>query len=125
MIKLTRLRHGQTFLLNPDHIERVDSHVESVVHLSDGTEYVVVEQADEIVQRIIEFRARILAVASILQTGPFDAGRNGSTPARAYHELDAAPGTDRADDAADAHIDDDHADTADDVADELIEEVGR
>ena len=67
MIRLTRLRHGEGFYLNPDLFERVDTHVDTVIRLIDGTEYVVVETGDEIARRIAEYRARIIAVAAVLQ----------------------------------------------------------
>ncbi|MFN3255965.1 MAG: flagellar FlbD family protein [Ilumatobacter sp.] len=61
MIPLTRLRHGDSFYLNPDYIERVDSYVDTVVRLITGVEYVVQEPADEITRRIIAYRSSILA----------------------------------------------------------------
>ena len=66
MIELTRLRHGETFLLNPDLIERVDTHVDTVVRLTGGNEYVVVESYEEIFHRIVEFRARVLATVAVV-----------------------------------------------------------
>ena len=72
MIQLTRLRHGDTFFVNPDLIERIDTHVDTVVRLTNGTEYVVVETGDEIVRRTGEFRAQILALASFLQERAFE-----------------------------------------------------
>lgn len=69
MIQLTRLRHGDAMYLNPDLFERVDTHVDTVVRLTDGTEYVVVEPAEEIVRRIVELRARIIAIAGMMQSG--------------------------------------------------------
>lgn len=60
MIKLTRLRHGESFHLNPDFIERVDSYVDTIVRLVTGTEYVVEESAEEITNRIIAYRSSIL-----------------------------------------------------------------
>lgn len=69
MIQLTRLRHGDTMFLNPDLFERVDTHVDTVVRMTDGTEYVVIEPAEEIVRRIIDLRARIIAIAGMMQSG--------------------------------------------------------
>lgn len=66
MIELTRLRHGETFLLNPDLIERVDTHVDTVVRLTSGHEYVVVETYEEIFHRIVEYRARVLATVAVV-----------------------------------------------------------
>ncbi|WP_420452477.1 flagellar FlbD family protein [Ilumatobacter sp.] len=61
MIRLTRLRHAESFLLNPDFIERVDSHVDTVVRLTTGTEYLVEEPAEVILARIVAYRSSILA----------------------------------------------------------------
>jgi flagellar protein FlbD len=66
MITLTRIRQNTPFILNPDLIERVDTHVDTVVRLTSGTEYVVNETGDEIVRRTAEFRARVLALAGTL-----------------------------------------------------------
>jgi flagellar protein FlbD len=55
--------------LNPDLFERVDTHVDTVVRLIDGTEYVVVEPAEEIVRRIVELRARVIALAGTMHAG--------------------------------------------------------
>lgn len=72
VIQLTRLRHGDTFYLNPDLFERVDTHVDTVVRLTDGTEYLVSEPAELIIQRITEYRARIVAIAALLQANAVD-----------------------------------------------------
>lgn len=66
MIRLTRLRHDEVFYLNPDLIERIDTHVDTVVRLTSGNEYLVVERGEEIVQRIGEFRAKVLALVPVV-----------------------------------------------------------
>ena len=66
MIQLTRLGHGDTFLPNPDLFERIDSHVDTVVRLTNGNEYVVSETANEIIERIVVFRAHVLAAVPLL-----------------------------------------------------------
>jgi flagellar protein FlbD len=89
MITLTRLRQNTPFILNPDLIERVDTHVDTVVRLTSGTEYVVNETGDEIVRRTIEFRARVLALA-----GAIDAVTplpDDQPPARAPEAASAEP----------------------------------
>lgn len=68
MIQLTRLRHGEPLYLNPDLFERVDTHVDTVVRLTNGHEYVVAEAADEIARRVVEYRAKVLGLAAALQT---------------------------------------------------------
>jgi uncharacterized protein YlzI (FlbEa/FlbD family) len=66
MIRLTRLRSSDPLFLNPDHIERLDRGHETVVHLLNGNEYVVVESPDEIVEMMTYARARSIALAARL-----------------------------------------------------------
>ena len=63
MIRLTRLRNPNPLYLNPDHIERLESHHETTVYLSNGNEYLVTESAEHIVELVIDQRARVLARA--------------------------------------------------------------
>ncbi len=62
MILLRRL-NGTELGVNADLIERVESTPDTVLTLVDGTKYIVAEPAEEVVARIIDFRARILATA--------------------------------------------------------------
>lgn len=62
MILLSRL-NGSELGINADLIERVETTPDTVLTLIDGTKYIVQEPASEIVARIIEFRARIIATA--------------------------------------------------------------
>ncbi len=71
MIKLTRLGHGDSFFVNPDLIERVDTHVDTVVRLTSGTEFLVSQTGAEIVARIVEFRARVISLATLLQDSSY------------------------------------------------------
>lgn len=62
MIRLTRL-NGEEFIINCRHIERLESIPESNVILVSGKHYVVQEDIDEIINRVIEFNASIIAKA--------------------------------------------------------------
>lgn len=62
MIIVTRL-NAQPFALNPDHIERIEGNPDTVVTLVDGTKYVVAEPVDEVINRVVGYRARVLAEA--------------------------------------------------------------
>lgn len=62
MILLTRL-NGSEVGINADLIERVEASGDTVVQLIDGTRYVVSETCADVVDRVIEFRARVLAAA--------------------------------------------------------------
>ncbi len=66
MINITRL-NGPAFALNEDHIERIEATPDTVIHLVDGTNYVVRESVDEIVARIRESRAAIIALSHLIE----------------------------------------------------------
>lgn len=63
MISLTRL-NGPPFALNCDLIERAEATPDTVLTLVDGTKYVVSETVEEVVVRVREFRASIIALAN-------------------------------------------------------------
>ena len=81
MIRVTRL-NGEQFALNPDLIERVEAHPDTVAFLLDGTKYVVKESVDEVLREIREFRAGILAISYEMDRGEYRSASAG----------DAAPG---------------------------------
>jgi uncharacterized protein YlzI (FlbEa/FlbD family) len=66
MIRLTRLRNAEALYLNPDQIERLDRHHETLVLMSNGTEYVVIEDAEMIIDLIVAYRGRVIAAGQHL-----------------------------------------------------------
>jgi len=62
MIQLTRLNHVP-LVLNSDLIEHVEVTPDTVVTLTTGQKMVVLETAEEVVERIIRFRRAVLAGA--------------------------------------------------------------
>ena len=70
VIRVTRL-NGERFALNPDLIERVEGHPDTVAFLVDGTKYVVKESVDEVLQEIREYRAAILATSYEMDRGEY------------------------------------------------------
>ncbi len=68
MIQLTRL-NDERFALNTDLIERVEETPDTVLTLIDGTKYVVSEPIDEVIDRVIEFRARVVSTAVVPDGG--------------------------------------------------------
>src|SRR5689334_19173401 len=70
VIRVTRL-NGERFALNPDLIERVEGHPDTVAFLVDGTKYVVRETVDEVLQEIREYRAGILATSYLMDRGEY------------------------------------------------------
>jgi flagellar protein FlbD len=65
MINVTRL-NGPAFALNPDLIERIEATPDTVIHLVGGTNYVVVESVEEIVARVRESRAAVIALSHLI-----------------------------------------------------------
>lgn len=59
MIKLTGIDNKE-FMLNADVIERIDEMPQCVITLTNTRKYIVIETADEILEKIIEFRRKIL-----------------------------------------------------------------
>jgi flagellar protein FlbD len=72
VIRVTRL-NGEQFALNPDLIERVEGHPDTVAFLVDGTKYVVKESVEEVLQEIREYRASILATSYEMDRGAYRA----------------------------------------------------
>lgn len=55
MIKVTRLNHVP-LILNSDLIEHIDMTPDTVVTLTSGQKYMLLETAEEIVDKVIDFR---------------------------------------------------------------------
>ncbi len=66
MILVHRLR-GEAVWLNPDLIESIESTPDTVVTLVDGRRAVVADPVDEVVERILTFRASVLVTADDLR----------------------------------------------------------
>ena len=58
MVRLTRLNHAP-IVLNSDLIEHIDITPDTVITLSTGQILRVRETAEEVIQRILEFRRRV------------------------------------------------------------------
>jgi flagellar protein FlbD len=71
MIKLTRLNHSP-LIVNSDLIEHIEVTPDTVVTLTSGQKLIVLETAEEIVERVVAFRRSIF--------GPF-ATLTGQDPA--------------------------------------------
>jgi len=72
VIRVTRL-NGDQFALNPDLIEKVEGHPDTVAFLVDGTKYLLRESVDEVLQEIREYRAGILAISYEMDRGTYRA----------------------------------------------------
>lgn len=61
MIQLTKLS-GQVFTLNSDLIETIEAVPDTVMTMTTGTKYIVKESIEEIKQKVIEHKQKILVV---------------------------------------------------------------
>jgi len=88
VIHLSRL-NGQGFVLNPDLILKAESTPDTVVTLVDGTKFVVVEPLDVLSDRVVQYRAQVVATAREQPGSPGNAA-NASVPQLAAVEAPAA-----------------------------------
>lgn len=58
MIKLTSLG-DETFVLNADYIETIESKPDTVIKLFNEKKYIVKESIDEVVRRVVEYKRKI------------------------------------------------------------------
>ena len=65
MIVVTRLNETQ-FAVNPDLIERINANPDTTLVMVDGAKYIVTESMSEIIDRIAQYRARVVSLAQTL-----------------------------------------------------------
>ena len=70
MIRVTRLG-GQRFTVNPDLIKLTEETPDTVITLIDGSKFIVSETEDEVLREIQEYRASIIAAASLMEHGAY------------------------------------------------------
>ena len=68
MIAVT-CRNGEHFSVDPAQIERVEADPDTVLHLVDGTKYVVAEPFDDLLRAIRDHRAALTVVQKRLAGG--------------------------------------------------------
>ena len=67
MIRLTRINHVP-FVLNSDLIEHVEVTPDTMIALTSGQKFMVLESADEVIAKVIEFR-RTIGTPEVRRTG--------------------------------------------------------
>jgi flagellar protein FlbD len=58
MIDVTGMNH-QKFILNDDHIEKIEEVPETIITLTNGKKYIVLESVEEVMSAIIKYRNKI------------------------------------------------------------------
>ncbi len=61
MIELTGM-NNRTFVLNAEHVEKIEQVPESLITLSNGKKYIVMESVDEIIGKIKEYKSDIITL---------------------------------------------------------------
>jgi len=61
MIDVTGMNH-QKFILNADHIEKIEEMPETIITLTNGKKYIVLESVDEIKSSVIRYKNRIFTL---------------------------------------------------------------
>lgn len=58
MIEVTGL-NNESFILNAEHIEKIEEVPETVITLTNGKKYLVIDSSDEVVSKVITYKNRI------------------------------------------------------------------
>jgi len=58
MIDVTGMNH-EKFILNADHIEKIEEVPETIITLTNGRKYIVLESVDEVRGSVIKYKNRI------------------------------------------------------------------
>ncbi len=70
VIELHRLHNNGTFLVNPDLIETVEARPDTTITTVNKHHYVVADSVDDVIDRIIAFRARVAAATGTQSDHP-------------------------------------------------------
>lgn len=62
MINVTGLNHKE-FILNAEHIEKIEQVPETLITLVNGKKYIVLETTEEVVNRVIKYKNRIFTLS--------------------------------------------------------------
>ena len=67
MIKVSRL-NGEDYVLNCNLIETVEANPDTVISLTTGHKLVVRESAEEIINKVIQYNAKVNAAIKVIQS---------------------------------------------------------
>jgi flagellar protein FlbD len=59
MVKLTKI-NGQEFYINSDLMEYIESTPDTIITLTTGKKIIVIETAEEIIEKVIEYKSKAL-----------------------------------------------------------------
>lgn len=61
MIDLTGMNNKE-FILNADHIEKIEEVPETIITLTNGKKYIVLESVQEVIDEVIKYKNRIFNI---------------------------------------------------------------
>lgn len=61
MIKVTGM-NNQEFVLNADHIEKLEEVPETIITLTNGKKYIVLESIDEVIEKVVRYKNKIVTL---------------------------------------------------------------
>jgi len=59
MIDVTAM-NNRAFILNADHIEKIEEVPETLITLTNGKKYIVLEGVEEVVEKVIKYKNKIV-----------------------------------------------------------------
>ncbi len=59
MISLTAM-NNRGFILNADHIEKIEEVPETLITLTNGKKYIVLQTVEEVVEKVIKYKNKIV-----------------------------------------------------------------
>lgn len=59
MIDLTAM-NNKDFVLNADHIEKIEEVPETLITLTNGKKYIVLESVEEVIEKVIRYKNKIV-----------------------------------------------------------------
>ncbi|APT74233.1 flagellar protein [Thermosipho melanesiensis] len=68
MILLTYL-NKKKFYLNADYIEKIESLPDTTITLYNGKKYIVLETAEEVIEKVIEYKKEVLSIPPLYKDG--------------------------------------------------------
>jgi flagellar protein FlbD len=81
MIIVSRL-NGERFGINAEHIERIEETPDTVLTLVEGRKYIVRESLEDVIEKVVAYRARVLRVSYI----PAEPTDGDEPPLRLVHD---------------------------------------
>lgn len=61
MINVTGMNHVK-IVLNADHIEKMEEVPETLITLTNGKKYIVLETTEEVIKRVVEYKRKIFTL---------------------------------------------------------------